>query len=81
MLAGFVGRNRYTIANFVLMSVASAMCVMLVAARIAVCDSGPLTQPVGRPFKRLHILMLDGRILSCYNNEDVKFITNGMPSD
>jgi hypothetical protein len=32
MLAGNVGRNRYKIAIFVLMSVASAICVMLVAA-------------------------------------------------
>lgn len=40
MLAGNVGRNRYKIAIFVLMSVASAICVMLVAARIAVSLSG-----------------------------------------
>ena len=40
MPAGFVRRNRSKITIFVLMSVASAICVMLVAARIAVSDSG-----------------------------------------
>lgn len=40
MIAAFTNRNRYKIAIFVLMSVASAICVTLVAARIAVSDSG-----------------------------------------
>jgi uncharacterized membrane protein len=39
MLAGFLRRNRYKIAIFALMAVASAICIFLVAARIAFSDS------------------------------------------
>lgn len=49
-VSGFLKRNRYKIAIFALMTAASAICVFLVAARIAFSDSGRYTSLVWNLF-------------------------------